>query len=258
MTNDESNGNPVRVLLVGEFALFRASLGRYLASQPGLEVVGECGTPSEALAALGTSNVDVILFDLDADVERGDDFIPSARQAGYEGRVLILAAGPDVRRLALALKSGATGVFLKSEALERLVPAIQLVAKGEVWIDPKIIRSMAEQLFFPYSRSNGKEALAPLEERERNVLEGIVQGLSNRKIGESMGLSESSVKNIVQRLFGIAGVNSRSQLVRAAMEGSLDTLGSGGSERRRRHHRARPGGTAPAEFAGNGNADGLR
>ncbi len=223
MTGEQNNGNPVRLLLVDEFALFRASLGRYLASELGLEVVRECGTREEALAALTNTTVDVILFDLDADVEHADDFMPAAREAGYEGRFLVLAGSPDVRRLALALKLGATGIFLKSEALERLGPAIQLVAKGEVSIDQKIIRLIAEQILFPYSRSEGKEALAPLGERERNVLEGIVQGLSNRKIGESMGLSESSVKNIVQRLFGIAGVNTRSQLVRAALEGSLDT-----------------------------------
>ncbi len=222
MTNEPSDGNPVRVLLVDNFALFRASLGRYLASEPGLQVVGECGTRDEALAALSNTTIDVILFDLDADVKCGDDFIPAARQAGFEGRFLILAGSLDVRRLALALKLGATGVFLKSEALERLVPAIQLVAKGEVWIDQKIIRSMAEQLFSPRSRTDGKESSA-LGARERNVLEGIIQGLSNRKIGDSMGLSESSVKNIVQRLFGIAGVKTRSQLVRLAMEGSFDS-----------------------------------
>jgi two-component system, NarL family, nitrate/nitrite response regulator NarL len=223
MTNDQANGNPVRVLLIDEFVLFRASLGRYLASEPGLIVAGECGTSREALTMLRSSNVDVILFDSDADVEPSGHFIPAARQAGYEGRFLVLAGNPDVRRLALALKLGATGVFLKSEALDRLLHAIQLVAQGEVWIDQKIIRLIAEQLFFPHGGSDGKEGLAPLGERERNVLEGIVRGLSNRKIGEGMGLSESSVKNIVQRLFGIAGVNTRSQLVRAAMEGSLDS-----------------------------------
>ena len=60
-----------------------------------------------------------------------------------------------------------------------------------------------------------------LPERERQVLLGILAGLTNRKIGENLGLSESSVKNVVQRLFSKAGVKTRTQLVRVALEGSL-------------------------------------
>jgi DNA-binding NarL/FixJ family response regulator len=82
---------------------------------------------------------------------------------------------------------GASGIFLKSEPPDRLVQAIRLVRDGGIWV----------------------------------VLMGIVGGLSNRKIGENMGLLESSVKNFVQHLFSKAGVRTRSQLVRAALEGLL-------------------------------------
>ncbi len=217
--NDQKHGNPIRLLLVDEFALFRASLGRFLASEPGLEVVGECGSCDEALDLLQHVKADVLLFDFEARL--GEDFISAARQAGYDGQFLIVAGSVDVRKSALALKLGATGVFLKSEALDRLVQAIHVVAHGEVWIDPKVIRLLAEQFFFPYQRLT-KEPQIPLGERERNVLDGIVRGLTNRKIGDGMGLSESSVKNIVQRLFGITGVKTRGQLVRIALEGSFD------------------------------------
>jgi DNA-binding CsgD family transcriptional regulator len=74
-----------------------------------------------------------------------------------------------------------------------------------------------------YSRFDEQGSTGCLEDRERNVLLGILGGLTNKKIGTNMGLSESSVKNIVQRLFGKAGVKTRSQLVRVALEGSLGT-----------------------------------
>jgi two-component system, NarL family, response regulator NreC len=220
--NEHVQGNPIRLVLFDEFALFRASLSRYLASEAGFQVVGQCGTSAEALETLKDVTADVILLDFAAVAEH-DDFISAARERGYQGRFLIVVGTLDVRKLAFALKLGATGVFLKSEALERLVQAIQLVANGEVWVDQKVIQLLAEQFFYPYPRFEDKESLRPLEDRERNVLLGIVKGLTNRKIGDGMGLSESSVKNIVQRLFGIAGVKTRGQLVRAALDGSLNT-----------------------------------
>ena len=220
--NIETPGNLIRLILLDELALFRASLGRYLASELGFDVVGQCGTCSEALETLKRTTADVILLDFEIGTEHGDDFISAARQLGYQGRFLIVAKDLDVRKSALALKLGATGVFLKSEALDRLVQAIRLVANGEVWVDQKVIQLLAEQFFFPYPRFEEKESVEPLGDRERNVLLGIVRGFSNRKIGDSMGLSESSVKNIVQRLFGKAGVKTRGQLVRFALEGSLN------------------------------------
>jgi DNA-binding NarL/FixJ family response regulator len=145
----------------------------------------------------------------------------AAREAGYNGRFLLIAGNADARSAALALKLGATGIFMKSDAPERLVHAIQLVATGELWVDSKVIQMLAEQLVDRYPQFEDPGVTGLLEERERNVLLGILGGLTNKKIGASMGLSESSVKNIVQRLFGRAGVKTRSQLVRVALEGSL-------------------------------------
>ena len=101
--------------------------------------------------------------------------------------------------------------------------AIRLVANGEVWVDPKIIQMIAEQLIDRYPQFEDQESTGVLEDRERNVLLGILGGLTNKKIGSNMGLSESAVKNIVQRLFVKAGVKTRSQLVRVALESSLVT-----------------------------------
>jgi len=101
------------------------------------------------------------------------------------------------------------------------VQAIRLVASGEVWLDQKIVRMLADQLVDRYSPFEGREPDHLLDDRERNVLLGILAGLTNKKIGLNLGLSESSVKNVVQRLFGKAGVKTRSQLVRVALEGSL-------------------------------------
>jgi DNA-binding NarL/FixJ family response regulator len=215
--------NRIRLLLLDDHVLFRASLARYLASEKDLEIGGECTTFAQALDLLGASAIDLVLLDFELGPHHASDFISAARQAGYPGRFLLVAGAADARAAAVALKLGASGIFLKSESPERLVHAIRLVAAGEVWVDPKVIQMLAEQLVDRYEPL-GDQGLAGIQEdRERSVLLGILGGLTNKKIGVNMGLSESSVKNIVQRLFGKAGVKTRSQLVRAALEGSLGT-----------------------------------
>ena len=145
----------------------------------------------------------------------------AAREAGYTGQFVLVTERVEAASAAMALKLGAAGIFLKSEAAERLAHAIRMVATGEVWIEPKVIQILAEQLLQQAPPEDGSQAAGGLEERERSVLLGILSGLTNKKIGEHLGLSESCVKNIVQRLFGKAGVKKRSQLVRVALEGSL-------------------------------------
>lgn len=214
--NEPREENPIRLVLLDDRALFRASLGRLLASKPGLEVVGECGNSAEALEILSASPVDVVLLDFEHATEAGDGFMSAARRIGYQGRFLIVAGTVDAMTSAVVIRLGASGIFLMSEAPDRLVQAITLVANGAVWLDQRIIHFLADQ---SADRSPGNL----LTDREQKVLLGILGGLTNKRIGENLGLSEGSVKASVQQLFYRTGVRTRSQLVRAALEGSLGT-----------------------------------
>ncbi len=217
----------IRVILLDALGLSRASLARFLAAA-GFEISGECATSGEALDVLKRSTADVILLDFDQCADPGE-FISTARQAGYEGRFLAISSTVDARKSAVALKLGASGIFLKSEVPDRLAQAIRVVAAGDVWIDQKVIQSIAGELI-ERDRHRGFISPRQIDDRERNVLLGIIGGLSNRSIGEEMGLSESSVKNVVQRLFHKGGVKTRGQLVRMALEGAF-----GSQEFLRRH-----------------------
>lgn len=221
-----ARGDGLRLLLLDSYGLFRASLARFLSSEPGLNVAGECGTSDEGRDLLIREEmqgpgVDLVLLDFEIDGESAGDFITAARQAGYRGQFLIVAGSADARKAAAALKLGASGIFLKSDAPERLIQAIRLVGNDGVWIDKGIIRRIAEQFSEAASGITHHRAPTSLEGLEKDVLLGIVEGHTNRRIGEMIGLTESRVKNIVQRLFGRAGVKTRGQLVRAALEGSL-------------------------------------
>jgi len=220
--SEPTHENRIRLVLLDGQALFRASLSRLLASDPGFEVVGEYGDSAEALQTLNDSPVDVVLLDFDRGTEDGDGFMSKARRNGYQGHFLIVAGAADAKSSATAIRLGASGIFLKSEPPDRLVQAIALVANGAVWLDQRIIRLLADQVDrFPRLDDRGSANL--LTDREQKVLLGILAGLTNKKIGENLGLSEGSVKTSVQQLFFRTGVRTRSQLVRTALEGSLGT-----------------------------------
>lgn len=213
--------NRIRLLLLDDQALLRASLAHFLASEPDLLVVGECGTLSEALEILSVSPIDVILLDFDHAMEGGDGLISAAYRHGFQGRFLIVADSADIKSSAIAIKLGASGIFLKSEPPHRLVLAIKVVANGGAWLDPRVIRLLADESVGHFPASGDEACSNLLTDREQRVLLGILGGLTNRKIGENLGLSESSVKTAVQQLFYRTGVRTRGQLVRVALEGSL-------------------------------------
>ena len=219
--NEQPPGNKIRLLLLASQALFRASLGRFLATEPNFEVVAECGDAASALTILASSTVDVVLLDCDNAVPMRDRFLAQAMENGYEGRFLVIASTVDLSNTSASLRLGASGIFLKSEAPDRLVQAIHLVANGSVWLEQSIVRQLADHSVEPFDSFDDRDSSDSLSERELKVLQGIVSGLTNKKIGESLGLSEGSVKTSVQQLFHRAGVRRRSQLVRVAMEGSL-------------------------------------
>ena len=128
----------------------------------------------------------------------------------------------DAARSVAALKTGASGIFLKHHSSKRLVQAIRLVASGEAWVDQSVIDLIAER----YPQQHHR--LGELTAMEKTVLNGLLDGLTSREIGKLAGVSESSVKGVVQQLFDKAGVRKRSQLVRVALE---RPMGSGQATR---------------------------
>jgi two-component system, NarL family, nitrate/nitrite response regulator NarL len=214
-----SEERQIRLILLGDPGLFRAGLGRFLSGEPGF-CVSECDKPAEALEVIERSVVDVVLLDFDTGSKPGNGFIPFARQSGYRGGFLIVTEILDARKSARVLKQGASGIFLKSEPPAQLIRAIKLVASGEAWVDQRVIQLIVDHLIQQHPRTDSPAIDWPLDEYERNVVVGILGGLSNRRISDNAGVSESFVKNIVQRLFRKAGVKSRSQFVRVALGGA--------------------------------------
>jgi DNA-binding NarL/FixJ family response regulator len=208
-----------RLLLVDDHILFREGLSRLLASEPDFEIAGNCGTAAEALQILEGSPVDVILLDFDIGKDQGAQFISAARRAGYAGKILMVTAGMSAKESSIALKLGASGVFLKHNSPGSLAKAIRLVVSGEMWVDQKVIQLMADEVQHSEEASPGPL----LTEREQQVLQGVFEGLANKEIAARLGITEGAVKASLQQLFQKTQVRTRSQLVRMALESSLGT-----------------------------------
>lgn len=205
-----------RLLLLDDHALFRDSLSRLLESEPDFEVVARCGAIGEAMEMLTTNPVDVVLLDFDLGADHGNSFLSEARRAGFAGQVLIVTAGMSESDASLALQRGASGIFLKHNSPITLAQAIRLVVSGGTWLESKLVQSLASKA----GRREDSGSRKSLTARERQVLEGIFEGLTNKEIAGRIGVSESAIKATLQQLFEKLNVRTRSQLVRVALEGS--------------------------------------
>lgn len=207
----EMAGPQIRALLIDDHALFRQSVSQALAVDPNLSVE-PCASIRDALALLSQMPFDIVLLDHDLGAERASQFLPAARQIGYEGRVLVVTAwvsDTEARRL---LRQGVNGIFLKQGELSELAAAIRTVSAGGTWFDRQFAAIGEDPGASPQA------APPAFNERQRRVLRFVLEGLSNKEIAWRLQISESYVKAILQSLFQKTGVRTRGQLVRVAVE----------------------------------------
>jgi DNA-binding NarL/FixJ family response regulator len=208
----------IRLLLLDDHILFREGLRRLLISEPDFETVAECGTPAEALEVLARSAIDIVLLDFDLEDDTGTRFITGAISSGYKGKILMVTAGMSPPDISASWKLGISGIFLKHSSPATLLEAIRTVAAGGEWIDPKLAAGAGR-----VSESKVQAATGQLTSREQQVLRSVFEGLTNKEIAHRIGVSQSSVKATLQQLFEKTGVRTRGQLVRIAIERSLET-----------------------------------
>jgi DNA-binding NarL/FixJ family response regulator len=205
----------IRLLIIDDHSLFREGLVRLLAAEPGFQIAGNCEHLEEALAVLGKEQVDLVLLDYDLETEQGSRFLEEAKRRGNTPKVLMVTAGMTSAGMLSVMEEGASGIFLKHSPPSQLAEAIRRVMAGEMWLDPRAVKPVITGVARSAEHGGVESSLS---EREKAVLKGVLEGASNKKIGSTLHLSESSVKAVLQQLFGKTGVRTRSQLVRLAFE----------------------------------------
>jgi len=208
----------IRVFLVEDQTIVRQGLKSLLAYAGDLEVAGEAADGEAAIEAVAKAAPDVMLLDIRMPKKNGLEVLEALSSRGRLPPTLILTTFDDDALLLDALKAGARGFLLKDVTFERLTEAIREVAAGGRLIQPgmtdRAIRSLSEspQTF------EASELPEPLTGREREVLRLFSAGLSNREIGEALGVVEGTVKNHVHNILQKLGVRDRNRAMLKAIE----------------------------------------
>lgn len=211
----------IRLLLVDDHALFRESVARLLQSEPGFEVVAHCGSGTEALQIIkSSSDIDVVLLDLDLGQERGADFLERLRNTRFDGKVLLVTADVNDNEVPGLIRKGISGVFMKHGSPALLIQGIRETMEGKALFGQDVLRRALESV----EVRSADQRPSKLTERERQVLSFVFEGLSNKQIADRLQVSEAAIKASLQQLFAKTGVRTRSQLVRVALEQYRDQL----------------------------------
>jgi DNA-binding NarL/FixJ family response regulator len=215
----QTMAKPIRVLILDDHKLFRSGVVRLLESEADVEVRAACSTTTEAIDALASDGIDVVLLDYDLGPERGSDFVTMMQERGLRTRILVVTAGLGAREATDLMQQGVAGIFPKTESPEALAEAIRKVHAGEVWLKQDHLKLLVQNLIEP-AHADEKS----FSTRERAVLRGVVEGLANKEIAAELQISESSVKAALQQIFNKTGVRTRSQLVRVALDRHRDLV----------------------------------
>ena len=198
----------IRIFLLDDHELVRRGIGELLADVPGFEVVGEAGTAQQALSRVLAVKPDVAILDARLPDGSGIDVCREIRSALPDTYCLILTSYDDQDAVLASVLAGASGYVLKEVRGSGLVDAIRQVAQGRSLIDPALIGQVVERV----KAGTGTDSrLAALTDREREVLDLIADGLTNRQIGQRMFLAEKTVKNYVSSLLRKLGMERRTQ-----------------------------------------------
>jgi two-component system, NarL family, nitrate/nitrite response regulator NarL len=208
----------IRLLVVDDHEMFREGLSRALEKEPDFEVVGQCHSAAEALPLL-EHGVAIVLLDVDLGTERGLEFVEAAKKLGYEGQILVVTAGISGVEAVNLIQAGVAGIMHKQHSTQALCQNIRKVAAGQSCIEPDYITPLFRSV--DQSQTSAKPKLT---ERDRVVLRAIFQGLTNKDIAGSIGISEGAVKASIRQLFDKLGVRTRAQAVKVALEQHRDQL----------------------------------
>jgi len=214
----------IKVLVVDDHALFRRGVTAELASQEGLEVVGEASDGLEAVRKAEEIVPDVIVMDLNMPRCSGLEATQALQTKMPRVNILVLTISENESDLFAAVKFGARGYILKSSEPEELVQAIFRVAQGEVIISPL----MATNLLTEFNDSGAgvereatRETGANLTPREGEVLQLVAQGATNKEIADSLFISENTVKTHLRNIMEKLHLANRSQAAAYAVKRGL-------------------------------------
>lgn len=206
----------IRVLIVDDQELFRESLKVVLSVSPGIEVIGASSGVQEALKSASTRRPDVVLMDIRMPGMDGVEGTRLFKERWPDIKVVVLTTFDDDEYVFGALKNGASGYLLKGSSVSELSKAIQIVHEGGAMLNPEIA-SKAIQQFSNMARGTAslqvdQQGEAELSRGERQMIQAVGRGLSNKEIAGELCLSEGTVRNTISGILSKLDLRDRTQL----------------------------------------------
>jgi DNA-binding NarL/FixJ family response regulator len=211
-----SQDKKIRVLLVDDHAVVRQGLRMFIEMQEDMEVVGEGANGIEAVSLTSSLNPDVILLDLLMPQMDGVEATQEILAVAPDAHILILSSFGEDDKVFPAIRAGAQGYLLKDIQPQDLVQAIRETYLGKSQLHPDITRRLMAMVSGDSPSKQALTASQPVElqvltEREKEVLEQIARGLTNREIAEKMVISEKTVKTHVSNILDKLGLEDRTR-----------------------------------------------
>jgi DNA-binding NarL/FixJ family response regulator len=209
----------IRVLLVDDHAVVRTGLRVFFDLQPDIEVVGEAADGSEGVAMARRLEPDVILMDLLMPTMDGITAIGRIKAERPETEIVTMTSFIEEDKVTAALEAGASGYVLKDADAEEVAAAVRAAHAGEVHLDPAVARLLAQRMRL--RKAPPEETAEPLTEREKDVLNLLGQGMSNKEIATRLFITERTARTYVSNILGKLGLASRTQAALYAVEHKL-------------------------------------
>lgn len=213
----------IRVVIAEDHTLVRQGTRQLLQQEPDLEVVGEAADGEEALAVIGATRPDVALVDISMPRLDGVTLCRLIRDRHPETAVIALTVHDEEEYVTALLEAGASGYLLKDVDTDELVHSIRVVHGGGTVLDPKFLRAVLQRI---RTRDTAADEPGPTP-REVEVLKLVASGMSNRDVGQRLGISSWTVQTHLAHVFAKLGVSSRTQAVIQGLHSgwiSLDEL----------------------------------
>jgi two-component system, NarL family, nitrate/nitrite response regulator NarL len=199
----------IRILIAEGHTLFRESLQLLIDNEKDFRVVGTARDGKEALDGARELKPDVLLLDLALPAAPVMEVLRRLLDQRLEVRPLLMTTSIDNAQLVQALKLGARGILQKDTTPEFLFRSIRSVRSGEYWVGNQGIASLVS---FLRSAPTAEPSDGELSERERQIIESVIAGLTNREIAKKLAVSEDTVKHHLTRIYAKTGVKNRLKL----------------------------------------------
>jgi DNA-binding NarL/FixJ family response regulator len=212
---------PVRLLIVDDHVIVRKGIMMFLSTDPSIQIVGEAQDGQNAVERACSLRPDVILMDLVMPQGDGIEAITALKQCLPEVKILVLTTFNDDERVKATIEAGANGYLLKDADGEALLRAIRAVLRGEMPLHPSVAAHFVKNLTQPNPpQENGH----PLTDREKEVLQLVTRGLTNKAMAKVLNLSRGTVKIHVSNILSKLNVSSRTEAAMVAIQKGLVSL----------------------------------